>query len=73
MNIYEVQEYAKDHGFDSVNFIMVNRAGRSFEGRFLDAYFGMIAIPEISSGFILLSDLIKEYGIHEFEFYVEEN
>ncbi|WP_090739387.1 hypothetical protein [Paenibacillus sp. Mc5Re-14] len=72
MNIYEIQEYAKDHGFDSLKFAMTNRNGATFYGHFLDAYFGMIMIPEIGDGFIVISHLIQEYGFDEFEFTVLE-
>ena len=57
MNIHEIEEYAKNNGFDSVKFI-IKINGRKFEGKFLDAYLGMINIPSIKEdGFIMLNSI----------------
>lgn len=62
MNIVEIEEYAKDHGFDSCEFLMMTKDGGIFNGKFLDAYFGFVQIPQLGDGFIRLSDIRKEYG-----------
>ncbi|RXZ77997.1 hypothetical protein EBB07_28470 [Paenibacillaceae bacterium] len=68
MNIYEIEEYAKDHGYDSLEFLIINKEGNSFNGRFLDAYFGMIQIEAISDGFIRLEQLRNQFGSEYFKF-----
>lgn len=68
MNIYEITEYAKEHGFDSLEFLMVNQNGGEFKGKFLDAYVGFVQIPELGKGFIQLDLLVKEFGFDFFSF-----
>lgn len=64
MNIYQLKEYAKDHGYNSVRFLCVNEKG-IFEMQWLDAYYGLISVlqPEPKEkGFITVKTLIKEFG-----------
>jgi sugar phosphate isomerase/epimerase len=68
MNIFQIREYAEEIGFDSVEFIIKNPKGDEFKGRFLDAYFGLVLIPELGDGFINLTKLQREYGNDFFEF-----
>lgn len=68
MNIYEITECAKEHGFDSLEFLVINQNGGKFKGKFLDAYYGFVLIPEISEGFFQLDDLVKEFGFDFFSF-----
>lgn len=62
MNITEIEEYAKENGFDSCEFLMITQNGGTFNGKFLDAYFGFVQIPKLGDGFIRLSEIRKEYG-----------
>lgn len=68
LNAYELEEYAKDNGFDSVEFMMISP--NIFKGKFLDAYYGMIQIPELGEGFIMLKELIKQCGFDDLKFMV---
>lgn len=68
LNIYEIEEYAQDHGFDSCKFVAINKHGKIFQGQFIDAYYGMVEIPELGEGFIMLSNLRKELGNDCLEF-----
>lgn len=71
LNAYELEEYAKDNGFDSLEFMMISP--KIFKGKFLDAYYGMIQIPEIGEGFIMLKELIKQFGFDNLKFVVLES
>ncbi len=44
MSILELQEYAKENGFDSCEFEFVNFIGKQVKGKWLDAYFGLFRI-----------------------------
>ena len=44
MRILELQEYAKDKGFDSLKFKFTNFNGEVKEGKWVDAYFGFFRI-----------------------------
>lgn len=41
MNITEAQEYAKEHGFDSLVFESINLQGKPMRFKWLDAYMGI--------------------------------
>lgn len=43
MSIWDLQEYAKDNGYDKGRFLCVNEKG-VFEMQWLDAYYGLIKI-----------------------------
>lgn len=71
MNIYEIEKYAQDYTLENekeLKFILTNSNGAIFFGEFLDSYMGLIKIPEISEGFIMLKKLKKQDGSSEFSF-----
>lgn len=70
MNIYQIEKYAQEKGFNTVRFLMFNKKGGFFVGKFLDAYFGMVHIDRLGEGFIRLEDLIKQFGDDAFTFEV---
>jgi hypothetical protein len=45
LNIYQIEKYAQDNGFNSVEFYVLNPLGKKMRGSFVDAYMGMITIP----------------------------
>jgi hypothetical protein len=51
MKILELQEYAKKHGFDSVEFEFTNFLNVVVKGKWLDAYFGLFTLNG-AEGFI---------------------
>lgn len=64
MNIWELEEYAKDHGYNSGRFIAINEKG-IFEMKWLDAFYGFIELlqPEPKErGFFSSKDLISLFG-----------
>lgn len=64
MNIYALQKYAQDNGYNSGRFLCVNDKG-IFEMRWLDAYYGLVELlqPEPKEkGFITISQLIELFG-----------
>ena len=71
LNAYELEEHAKEHGFDSTEFMMLSPT--IFKGKFLDAYLGMIQIPDLGDGFIMLKELIKQCGFDNLKFIVLES
>jgi hypothetical protein len=66
MRIDELEEYAKEHGFDSLEFEFTNLKGEVKKCKWLDAYMGLFVI-EGSGGFIKTSDW-KQYTGDVFEF-----
>jgi hypothetical protein len=44
MRILELQEYAKDNGFDSVKFKYTDLLGTERTGKWIDAYFGFFTV-----------------------------
>lgn len=44
MRILELQEYAKEKGFDSLKFKFTNLSGDVVEGKWLNAYYGFFRI-----------------------------
>lgn len=71
MRIDELEEYAQEHGFDSLVFEFTNLKGEVKKCRWLDAYMGLFMI-EGSGGFIQVSDW-KKYTGDLFEFRISEN
>ncbi len=64
MSIWELQEYAKDNGYNSGRFVCVSEKG-FFEMQWLDAYFGLVKIlqPEPKEdGFITVKQLAEVFG-----------
>lgn len=69
MRILELQEYAKKHGFDSVEFKFTNLSGEEVKGKWLDAYFGLFTLtgaPE--NEFISVNSWRNQLGDEAFEF-----
>lgn len=62
MRALELQEFAKKNGFDSVKFKFTTRMGDKFTGKFIDAYFGIVGIPKIKGGFVVISQLRQILG-----------
>jgi len=57
MNIYQCQKWAEENGFDSCEFYADFPSG-TFKCQWLDAYFGMILIPDVlGDSFIRVSDI----------------
>lgn len=64
MNIWELQEYAKDNGYNTGRFLCVNEKG-IFEMQWLDAYYGLVSVlqPEPKEkGFITVKQLVECFG-----------
>jgi hypothetical protein len=61
MNIWQLQEYAKQNGFNRAEFMGIGTGGGIFQGKFLDAYSGIIA-PRGKDGFIMISTLRAALG-----------
>lgn len=62
MRIYELQEYAKENGYNSGKFVCVCEKG-FFEFRWLDAYFGLILmIQPKAEGFLSVKQMIDLFG-----------
>lgn len=64
MSIWELQEYAKDNGYDNGRFICASEKG-IFEMQWLDAYYGLVKIlqPEPKEdGFITVKQLVEVFG-----------
>lgn len=68
MKIDELCEYAKDNGFDSLEFEFTNYSGQVKKGKWLDAYFGLFLL-EGAEGFITTKQW-KELTGDIFEFRV---
>ena len=51
MNLYQCEKYAKDNGFDSLEFIAHFPAGAK-KCKWLDAYFGFFTIEGVGDGFV---------------------
>jgi hypothetical protein len=68
MKIDELQKYAKENGFDSVKFKFTNTKGKTVEGHWLDAFFGLFRLND-NDGFIRV-ETWKEYTNDIFEFEV---
>lgn len=55
MNLYQCKKYAKDNGFDSVEFIAKFPTGDR-KCKWLDAYFGMFEIEGLD-GFVMANGI----------------
>lgn len=62
MSIYDLQEYAKEHGYNSGRFLCVCEKG-IFELKWLDAYYGFIEFlqPQIE-GIVRPKEMIEIFG-----------
>jgi hypothetical protein len=68
MDLYQLEEYAKKHGFNSVEFEFTNFLGEVKKARWLDAYYGFF-ILEGSEGFSTVSQYAK-YGADKLDYRV---
>lgn len=62
MNIWQLEEYAKDNGgYNSWRFVAINEKG-IFEMKFLDAYYGLVQIlqPKQDIDFFLKTSQLRE-------------
>jgi len=62
LSVREVIAYAENNGFDSVMFRLNINDNYVASGKFLDAYYEMIIIPVIGSGFTRFKELCEAYG-----------
>lgn len=62
LSVFEAEEYAKDNGYDSVTFKLNIKDKYVASGKFLDAYYSMIRLPVLGTGFTRFSNLQEEYG-----------
>ena len=62
MSIYDLQEYAKENGYNTGRFLCVCEKGL-FELQWLDAYYGFIKFlqPEIG-GTVMTKQMIEIFG-----------
>ena len=60
MNLYQCEQYAKENGFDSVEFIAFFPS-KPFKCKWLDAYFGMFEIEGVGDGFVITKDVDKMF------------
>ena len=56
MNLYQCQEYAKDNGFDSLEFLAAFPSGPK-KCKWLDAYFGFFKIDGVGEGFVTVRQI----------------
>ncbi len=71
MRILELQELAKDKGFDSLKFKFKTLFGEEKEGQWIDAYFGFFKIDGMeASSMLTVNGWRKEFGDELFEFEV---
>jgi len=71
MRILELQELAKDKGFDSLKFKFKTLFGEEKEGQWIDAYFGFFRIDGMKeSSMLTVQGWRKEFGDELFEFEV---
>lgn len=56
MDIWRCQKIAEKDGYDSAEFWADFPAGRK-RCKWLDAYFGMLTIPDAGDGFIMVKDI----------------
>lgn len=60
MTILELEQYAQDEGFDSLEFTF-EMNGKESKGKCLDAYFGLFEIGDLE-GFVSVSSWRKHHG-----------
>ena len=62
LTVNEATDYAEKNGYDSVMFRINLNNKYIASGKFLDAYYDLIQIPVLGSGFTRFKELCKEYG-----------
>jgi hypothetical protein len=74
MRILELQEYAKDNGFDSLKFKFTNLLGQEKKGQWKDAYFGFFWIEGMDENtFMTVSQWRQQVGDEMIEFEIDES
>lgn len=74
MSILQLQEYAKDNGFDSLKFKFKNLLGQEKKGHWIDAYFGFFWIESMDENtFMSVSKWRKLVGDELIEFEIDES
>lgn len=68
MNFDQLIRYAKENM--GTNFQIHIGNSLCLDGYFIDAWFGMVKIPYLGDGFIILSRLIENYGYDQCSFEV---
>jgi hypothetical protein len=66
MNLYQCEKYAKDNGFDSVEFIAKFPTGER-KCKWLDAYFGFFKIDGVGDGFVTTGQIHEMFPTLECE------
>ena len=73
MRILELQEYAKDNGFDSLKFKFTNLFGQEKKGHWIDAYFGFFWIEGMDENtFMTVSQWRQQVGDELIEFELDD-
>lgn len=73
MRILELQEYTKEHGFDSLEFTFNNLVGREINGKWLDAYMGIFRFDGMEENTMMtVTAFRKEFGDELFDFTPKE-
>jgi hypothetical protein len=62
MNIWQIQDWAKQQDEEEPEFNLINKHNIKFEGKFVNKGFGFVEIFVLGEGFISLMHLSKEYG-----------
>ncbi len=62
LTISEATDYAEKNGYNSVMFKINLNDEYLVSGKFLDAYYDLIQIPVLGSGFTRFKELYEEYG-----------
>ena len=74
MRILELQQYAKDNGFDSVKFEFTTPFGKTLYGKWIDAYFGIFRIEGMKkNAFTNVYEWRREFGDELIEFKIVDN
>lgn len=62
LTVREAEDYAKENGYNKVAFSLKINDKYVVSGKYLDAYYDLIEIPVLGSGFTRFTDLCKEHG-----------
>lgn len=74
MRILELQEYAKDNGFDSLKFKFTNLFGQEKKGHWQDAHFGFFWIEGMDENtFMTVSQWRQQVGDELIEFELDDD
>lgn len=74
MRILELQEYAKDNGFDSLKFKFTNLLGQEKKGHWKEAYFGFFWIEGMEENtFMTVRQWRQQIGDDLIEFEIDES